>query len=274
MPSGPRWIGVWAIRAVLLLGLAGHAAAAPVDVDLQLVLAVDVSRSMDPDEQVLQREGYVAAFRDPGVIDAIQSGILGRIAVTYVEWAGSPFQHVRVPWMLVDGRDSAARFADAMAAIPYSRLQRTSISSALLFSSRLFADSGFAANRNVIDVSGDGPNNQGVAIEVARAQVLAAGIVINGLPVLLKRRQFSGFFDIDQLDDYYEDCVIGGVGSFIVPVGDRSEFAAATRRKLILEIASRTPPPRVIPAQAQRLVPRVDCMVGEKLWMQWMGGME
>lgn len=248
-------------------------------VDLQLVLAVDISRSMDRDEQRLQRAGYVAALRDPEVIRAIESGPLGRIALTYVEWAGHGLQTVLVPWTLVDGAAAAAGIADRLAAAPLQRLRRTSISDALAFSAASFERSGFSSTRKVIDVSGDGPNNSGFLVTGARDAALDKGITINGLPIMLKTGSPSGFFDVRDLDIYYEDCVIGGFGAFIVTVQDISEFAGAIRRKLILEIAGRAPPARLIPAQwtdpqTGRVTGETDCQIGEKLWDAWMNGME
>lgn len=270
------------LRLILIAGLlclAPLGAGAQTTVDLQLVLAVDTSRSMDDDEQRLQRAGYVAALRDPEVIRAIESGPLGRIAVTYVEWAGQGLQSVLVPWTLIDGADAAARVADQLAAIPRQRMRRTSISDALTFSAAHFSGSGFTSTRRVIDISGDGPNNHGFLVTGARDAVLDQGITINGLPIMLKTAWPSGFFDVRDLDLYYEDCVIGGFGAFIVTIQDADEFANAIRRKLILEIAGRQPGPRLIPAQwtdpeTGRVSDEIDCQIGEKLWDAWMSGME
>jgi hypothetical protein len=261
-------------RALCLAGLTvcGAAAAQPVEVDLQLVLAVDVSRSMDADEQRLQRLGYVEAFRHPAVIKAIQAGVIGRIAVTYVQWAGAGLQEVVVPWSLVDGAASAAAFADRLAAVPLIAWRRTSISGGLDFSAGLFEGSSFRSEPRVIDISGDGPNNAGATVTLARDRAVAAGIVINGLPVLLKTGRGIGFFDIDRLDRYYEDCVIGGFGAFIVSVREAAEFATAIRRKLILEIAGARP--HLVPAQARAPEERMDCLIGEKLWQEFMRGRE
>lgn len=272
------------LTAILLLtGLCGPARA-QTPVDLQLVLAVDISRSMDQDEQSLQRAGYVAALRDPTVIAAIQSGPLGRIALSYVEWAGQGLQTVLVPWTLVDGAKSAGLVADALAGQPYQRLRRTSISNALTFSAGQFATSGFTSPRRVIDISGDGPNNAGFQVTEARDAVIDQGITINGLPIMLKTGYPSGFFDVQHLDLYYEDCVIGGFGAFLVTVQDAGEFASAIRRKMILEIAGRTPTPGLVPAQwtpvQGSLTPSgqgfaaTDCQIGEKLWDSWMRGAE
>ncbi len=244
-------------------------------VDLELVLAVDVSRSMDPEEQLLQQAGYIAAFRNPEVIDAIQGGPLGRIAVTYFEWAGSGLVREVVPWTVVDGPQSAEAVALMLAAAEPGRLSRTSISGALTEALRQFDRSPYSSPRRVIDVSGDGPNNQGEPVEWTRDRVLERGIVINGLPVML-RPSYSGFFDISELDIYYEDCVIGGFGAFIVPVQNPDEFATAIRRKLVLEIAGRTPvaAPRIVPVQSGGPLAKMDCLIGERLWNQWFNSME
>ena len=265
------WLGTL-LAAVLLSTVPVPPAQAATAVDLELVLAVDVSRSMDSDEQVLQRAGYVAAFRDPEVLRAIVSGPVGRIAVTYVEWAGAGLQRVVVPWTLVEDTQSGERVARALTAAPYDARRRTSISDALLFAAGLFRDSGFTGARKVIDISGDGPNNNGIPVEQARERVLDQGIVINGLPIMLKQRRLSGMFDVSDLDLYYEDCVIGGFGAFTVTVVEPSEFVGAIRRKLILEIAGAVP--RVIPAQDSRPTAGTDCLVGEKMWDHWMQGRE
>ena len=265
------------LSVVSLLILVSGPARAQTLVDLQLVLAVDISRSMDQDEQSLQRAGYVTALRDPEVIAAIQGGPLGRIAVTYVEWAGQGLQTVLVPWTLIDSAESAGLVADALAVQPLQRLRRTSISNALTFSAAHFERSGFESARRVIDISGDGPNNQGFRVTDARDAVIDQGITINGLPIMLKTGYPSGFFDVQNLDLYYEDCVIGGFGAFLVTVQDPAEFAGAIRRKLILEIAGRMPPPQAVPAQwtqAQAPFTETDCQIGEKLWDSWMRGAE
>ncbi|HMB46654.1 MAG TPA: DUF1194 domain-containing protein, partial [Afifellaceae bacterium] len=206
-----------------------------VEVDLELVLAVDVSRSMDLEEQALQRAGYVAAFRHPEVIAAIGSGLTGRIAVTYLEWAGAGLQFHRVDWMLIDGADSAHAFADKVASAPIGRERRTSISAGLITAAGLLAASPFAAMREVIDVSGDGPNNEGMPVLEARRIVLERGVTINGLPILV--RPGGGFYNAVDLDIYYENCVIGGPAAFLLTVESPDRFATAIRRKLVLEIA-------------------------------------
>jgi hypothetical protein len=248
---------------------AGTPAAAQTAVDLELVIAVDVSLSMDVDEQRLQREGYVAAFRDADIHKAIVSGPHARIAVVYVEWAGPAFQSVVVQWTVLDGAQAARAFADRLAAVPITRARLTSISGALAYSRDMFASSGAKGIRRVIDVSGDGPNNAGLPVLSARASVLADGIVVNGLPIMLKVATSSAF-DLPDLDRYYANCVIGGAGSFLVPVRALSEFKLAIRRKLLLEISAPLPSARVHPAQLDRPEEPYDCLVGEKRWHRYL----
>jgi hypothetical protein len=246
-------------------------AAATADVDVELVIAVDVSYSMDPDEQALQREGYIVGLTSPEFLNALQQGAHGRIAVTYFEWAGAADQRIVVPWRLIDGPAAAKAFTDAIAAAPYRRAYRTSISGALHFAQPLFETSGFRGLRRVIDVSGDGVNNQGDPVAIVRDTVLERGITINGLPILLKRPS-PATMDIEDLDIYYEDCVIGGPGAFVIPIRERGQFREATRTKLVQEIASREVTPRVIPAAAKK--PRISCTIGEQMWQQRWGGMD
>jgi hypothetical protein len=263
-------LGVWsdglaAPKAVPRLAQDERPAA---DVDVELVLAVDVSYSMDPDEQALQREGYVAALTSREFLDALRHGIHGRIAVTYFEWAGATDQRIVVPWRLVDGAASAQALADEIARAPYRRAYRTSISGALTFAAPLFGTGGHHGVRRVIDVSGDGANNQGKLIVPTREEVLAQGITINGLPIMLKRPN-PATLDIENLDVYYEDCVIGGPGSFVVPIRERDKFKEATRQKLILEVAGVTPAAKLVRVAADQ--PRISCTVGERLWEQRWG---
>jgi hypothetical protein len=268
----------WSLNWVLAIVAALLVIAQPSQaqtVDLELVLAVDVSLSMDMDEQRLQRDGYVAAFRDEQLWNAIRTGAQGRIAVTYVEWAGQLTQQTVIPWTMIDGPEAAMDFAGKLEAAPISRARMTSISGALLYSAQQIESNPYKGTRRVVDVSGDGPNNSGIPAEQARDELVAKGIVINGLPILLKRDQPSGFFDITNLDQYYASCVIGGTGAFMIPVRDRSEFQTATRRKLILEISGLVPvaPARMIPAQLSQQAPgSSDCMVGERLWRRYMDG--
>jgi len=212
-------------------------------VDLELVLAVDVSMSVDAEEGHLQRQGYVEAFRDPLVVEAIQAGILGRIAVTYFEWANATHTHIVAGWTLIDSPASAARFAAALAQRRPGPARFTSISGALDFGTLLFDDNGFEGSRRVIDVSGDGPNNWGDLVTRARDRAVARGVTINGLPILDLGSGPFARYNIADLDLYYRDCVIGGPAAFIVVAEDFTAFASAIRRKLILEIAGLTPEP-------------------------------
>jgi Protein of unknown function (DUF1194) len=272
---------VWAAAAGIAaaaVALAAWAAPGPlrladkspnaVPVDVELILAVDVSYSMDPDEQALQREGYIRALTSPDFMRALREGANGKIAITYFEWAGETDQKIIVPWRLIEGPESADAVAAEIAAAPYRRASRTSISGALEFAKPLFDHSGYRGLRRVIDVSGDGANNAGDLVAPTRDQVVASGITINGLPLMLKRPNL-GFMDIDNLDVYYEDCVVGGPGAFVVPIREREQFVEATRTKLVLEISSRQPDARVVPVAADK--PRVSCTIGEEKWRRRWG---
>ncbi|MBN8936875.1 MAG: DUF1194 domain-containing protein [Rhizobiales bacterium] len=247
-----------------------NSAATPVDVEL--VLAVDVSYSMDPDEQALQREGYMAAITSREFLQVLKQGMHGRIAMTYFEWAGMHHQQIIVPWRLIDGPESADSFAADIGRARYTRASRTSISGALLFATPLFDGSGYRGVRRVIDVSGDGVNNNGPLVTTTRDEVLAKGITINGLPIMLKRPNASTM-DIGELDVYYEDCVIGGPAAFVIPIKERDQFKEAIRTKLVLEIAGRVPKHPIahpiVPTSAAQ--PRVSCTIGERLWQERWG---
>ena len=237
-------------------------------VDVELVLAVDVSYSMDPDEQQLQREGYINAITSRDFMQALRGGMHAKIAMTYFEWAGPFDQKIIVPWRLIDGPEAADAVANEIARAPYRRASRTSIASALEFAKPLFQASGYNGMRKVIDVSGDGANNSGPLLVPVREDVLAAGLTINGLPIMLKRPN-TFTLDIENLDVYYEDCVIGGPGAFVIPIQKREQFKEATRTKLVLEIAGRVPEARIIPAQQR--APRISCTIGEQMWRQRWG---
>lgn len=259
------WGALLLLASVLLGGTAradDEAAA-----DLALVLAVDVSRSMDLDEQQLQREGYVGAFRSEVIHQAIEKGVVGRIAVSYVEWSGPNDQKVVIPWTVIDGRAGALAFADRLASAPIGRVFSTSISGAIDFSLRHLERSGVEPLRRVIDISGDGPNNTGRSVTAARDEAVEKGIVINGLPFMVKAP--TGFGDIENLDHYYEDCVIGGAGSFSTPIRDREQILDATRNKILREIADAGDMlPPIIRAQDR---PKMNCMIGEQQRRQQWG---
>lgn len=252
-----------------LADLPGKAPPGATAVDVELVLSTDISYSMDYDELKLQRDGYVEAIQSAEFLNALKQGMHGKIAVTLVEWAGENDQRVVVPWRLIDGTATAKAVAAEMAAAPVRRAFRTSISGALIFSAKLFEANGFAGIRRVIDVSGDGTNNQGPLIVPTRDEVVAKGIVINGLPIMLKEPQPNSI-DIKDLDIYYEDCVIGGPGAFVVPMREMDKFKDAIRTKLVLEVAGREPEPRVMPAAAS--APRISCTIGEQMWQRRWGG--
>jgi hypothetical protein len=217
--------------AILLLGIGfGSPARAQTNVDLQLVLAVDASGSVNDTRFELQKQGYAAAFRNPQVVKAIMSGGEQAIAVTMMQWTG-PFMNVQVvPWMLLKDAASAKAFADAIA-----RSQRelfgggTSISGAIDQSMLLFSQSPYASQRRTIDVSGDGANTSGRSIIAARDEAVRNGVSINGLPILSIE---------PMLDNYYFTYVIGGPGAFMIPAANYENFADAVVKKLILEIAA------------------------------------
>lgn len=239
--------------------------ARPTEVDVELVLAVDVSRSMNFSELRLQRDGYVAAFRHPDVIRAIGQGLIGRIAVTYFDWAGPGQTRVVVPWTIITDASDANAFADALAEnVPFG-LRGTSISGGLVFARGLLADNDISGLRRIIDVSGDGPNNTGEPVTRERDRTIAEGIVVNGLAIDFGEDDFDTF-SIPNLDVYYEDCVVGGPGAFVIPVNAPTQFEVAIRRKLVLEIAG--VPARLIPAQFEARRP-TDCLIGEKLYQRW-----
>jgi hypothetical protein len=240
-------------------------------VDLELILAVDISMSMDVDEQRLQRQGYIAALRDPELHRAIATGPLRRIAITYFEWAGQQHRTVIVPWTLIDNADAANRIADSLDAAPISRNRFTSISGAMNFAHGLFSSSPFAPSRRVLDISGDGPNNNGGPILEAREPLLRDDVTINGLPIVIKRGNST--FDIDDLDNYYRECVIGGPGAFVIAIKEEADFFIATRNKLLREIAASDPPARVIRTQVTTpSKPAYNCLIGEQLWQRYMDG--
>lgn len=224
------------------------------EVDVELVLAVDISQSMDTDEQEVQRAGYVAAITSQEVLDAIKYGPTGRIAVTYFEWGGVGEHFPVADWMIIEDGATAAAFAARIAEAPIRQVQRTSIFSALEKSAQLVSTNKYEGMRKVIDISGDGPNNQGGTVTEMRDKVISAGITINGLPLMMKS-ETSAWQAMLHLDHYYEDCVIGGPGSFAIPVRSKEGFADAIRMKLVLEIAGLMEnQPQVIPAAARKPV--------------------
>jgi len=265
------------LRAAAVLGSMLPVASVANDrpqVDVELVLAVDISYSMDYDELLLQREGYTLAIASEQFLDAMRRGPIGKIAVTYIEWAGASEQQVIIPWHVIDGPASADEFAVKLKSAPVRRAYRTSVSEALKFSAAQFGAS-YKGLRRVIDISGDGTNNQGDLVEPTRDDIVRKGITINGLPILLKS-PLASMIDLPELDIYYQDCVIGGPGAFLVAVRERHQFADAIRNKLLLEVAGVRPhgipmPQELVePVQNKR---RVSCTIGEQMWQnRWGGG--
>jgi len=242
--------------------------AAATAVDLELVLAVDVSGSIDKEEAELQRRGYIDALSDPAVVQAVTSGRHGRIALAYVEWAGLDYYRVVVGWREIADLDGARAFARQIAVSPLFTAQRTSISNAIVYSIPMFDNNGFDGTRRVIDISGDGPNNYGPLVTVARDQAVARGITINGLPIMNDRPNPWGFPTTKDLDLYYANCVIGGPGAFLVVAESFRSFAGAIRTKLVREIAGGSAPDAGRPGLLVRVAGHAGppCDVGEKQW--------
>jgi hypothetical protein len=249
------------IGLLAVFGLAFAARAAEREVDLQLVLAADVSGSMDLEEATLQRRGFANALRHPEILEAIRRGPLGRIAVTYVEWAGDQLQSTLVDWTEISDSASAEAFAAAVEQPPVRTALWTSISGAIFFGLRRFAESEYRSDRRVLDISGDGPNNKGLPVDTARDHAVAEGITINGLPIVNDRPSRFGLPPLPNLDLYYEDCVIGGFGSFVVVADGFRDFARAILRKMLLEIAGTPPKAPLLHLADGR--PRPPCIAGE-----------
>jgi hypothetical protein len=262
-----RWLApVLALGVLFPAGSSSAQSREPVDVEL--VLAVDISVSMTAAELEIQRDGYAAALTDPEVVRAITSGAHGKVAITYFEWAGVTYQKVIVPWTLVAGRADAERVADMISVLPAWQPRRTSISGALDFGADLLAESPFKGLKRIIDVSSDGANNEGPAMAATRDAVVRQGITINGLPIL--SGEAPQIYDVPDLDRYFAECVMGGPGAFVTPVSGWKQFPEAIRRKLLLELVNNRRPengnmPKIVLVNAS--VP-YDCTIGETLWRQ------
>ncbi|MEO0429709.1 MAG: DUF1194 domain-containing protein [Pseudomonadota bacterium] len=258
------------MRTVLLgiasaLALVGPARA-ETPVDVELILAVDVSLSMTARELEIQRRGYAEALVSEDVLDAIRlGGPNGQIALSYVEWAGPASQRVIVDWTLIRTRADAEAFAAKLTITFPDALPRTAISSIIDHSIPRFDDNGFIGERRVIDISGDGPNNGGRPVLAARADAAARGITINGLPLMTREGRWTEF-DLADLDQYYRHCVIVGPTAFVIPVLRWEDFPDAVRRKLVLELSERLPE-----AANVIRVEGYDCLIGEKIWEQYYG---
>jgi hypothetical protein len=228
------------------------------EVDVELVLAVDTSRSMDYEEVRIQREGYVEALKHKEFIEAVRTGLNGRIAITYFEWAGDVVPDSVMQWTVIENEQDAIAFADMLEARPINTQRRTSISAAIVQGATMIVSSPYRGMRQVIDVSGDGPNNSGNPVAPARDKAIEAGIIINGLAIMLRPSGAPG-----GLDKYYADCVVGGPGSFVLPVHKIEDFATAVRRKLVMEISGLMPEPTIRRIASET---KTDCLIGEKQW--------
>ena len=259
------------------------AMAATEAVDLELVIATDVSRSIDPEEARLQREGIARAFRNPAVIRAIESGVLGKIGVAYIDYSSRAFNKIVVDWTVVRDRASAESFAARLLAAPLTFGRRTSISDAIEQVREMIETNALDGTRRAIDVSGDGPNNHGRLVDAVRDATIARRIAVNGLPIVNRRGAFNSRFNLPDLDKYYLGCVIGGPGAFLVVANSFEDFARAIRRKLILEIAGTAPeagPPRTAglirvsaparPSPSGYVYPE-GCDIGERMWRSFWG---
>jgi len=235
-----------ALAALVLMGTS--LAAAAEEVDLLLALSSDVSRSVDHPKFLLQREGYAAAISDPHVIEAIKSGPHQRIAICFVEWSGFGAQKLVVDWTIIDGIATARKFGDQLLELPRSFADRTSISGGIEFATAQIERAPFEAARRAIDVSGDGTNNAGRDVKLARDETLAKGIVINGLVILSDRPVPWNAEHTNPpggLDKYYQDNVVGGPGAFVLVAENFDSFGRAIIKKLIAEIAVLSPAHRV-----------------------------
>jgi hypothetical protein len=230
------------LATILALAPAAHAAE---PVDLLLVLAADVSRSVDSDKFKLQREGYAAAISNQRVLEAISAGRNRRIAVLFFEWSGFGNQKVVIDWTPIDGPKAAQEFGDRLLESPRSFADRTSISGGVDFAVAQFARSPFRAERHTIDVSGDGTNNAGRDVALSRDEALALGITINGLVILSDRPLAWNPEHTNPpggLANYYRVNVTGGPGSFVIEAKDFTSFGEAIVKKMIAEIADATLP--------------------------------
>ena len=237
------------VGSLAALTAATSAKAADMPVDLQLVLAVDVSRSIDEVEAELQRRGYIEALTNERVIDAVLSGENKRIALCYTEWAGTHYQMVVIDWTVIDSAGAARRFAEKLAEAPRTSQSWTAVGAAMAHAAQRFEGSGFSSRRRVIDISGDGRTNDGPPAELVRDKLVAQGVVINGLPVMMNRTNFGRPPDLT-LDKYYEENVIGGPGSFMIVADNFDHFGRAVRTKLVREVSGVDVMHRPIPAES------------------------
>lgn len=227
-------LAAWAAASLLASAPGVLAQSRPVDV--ALVLAVDVSGSVNEQRFNLQRDGYAAAFSSPEIIQAIAAGPKRAIAVTMIEWSGTGQQRQVIGWTVLDGKDAAATFGSALAEVPRVFAEMTAVGEAIDYAARLLREGGFGDARMLIDISGDGSTNAGRRANLARDDAVAAGITVNGLPILAEE---------PNLDRFYRENVIGGRNAFVVVARDFNDFAEAIRNKLVREIAG-SDDPRII----------------------------
>lgn len=269
-----RFFGLAVLAAALSLPQSGRAKEY---VDLELVIATDVSQSIDREEALLQRQGVADAFRSAEVVNAIASGVLRKIAVAYIDYSSRAFNRVVIDWQIVSDAKSAAAFADRLLGSDLTFGRRTSISDALELGAEMIRTNDIEGTRTVIDVSGDGPNNYGRFVDDVRDAVMAQRITINGLPIINDHGGPGSRYNLDDLDQYYRGCVIGGPGAFLVVARSFEDFARAIRKKLVLEIAGMMPEERpflmrAAVAPSARVRPGPDgftyargCDIGERL---------
>jgi hypothetical protein len=241
MPAGALKTNTYPQYPIAITGLSRNRLSLPAGWRWASVLSSDVSRSVDHAKFALQREGYAAAVTSPRVLDAVKSGPHGRIALCFIEWSGYGAQKIVIDWTMIDGEGAARKFSDQLAELPRSFADRTSISGGIDFAAAQFARAPFDAPRRTIDVSGDGTNNAGRDVTLARDQAVAAGIIINGL-VILSDRQMPWNAEHTNppggLEHYYRDNVIGGPGAFVTVAENFKSFGDAILKKMIAEIAS------------------------------------
>jgi hypothetical protein len=267
-----RW--VTGICAAVAAGIAAPVFAAE-QVDLELVITTDVSYSVDDMEARMQREGAVTAFRSREVVEAIKAGSLGKIAVAYIDFSNANASRVVVDWQVVHDKASAEAFADAIAIARKTDGVQTSIASGIEMAARMIEDNDFEGMKKVIDVSGDGPNNEGRRVDQVRDEIVAKGMIINGLPIVTEADKFDVYY-LPDLDKYYAGCVIGGPGAFIQVANGFADLARALRRKLVLEISDASKPmgdPLFVKAAAGARQPHLGpktvyergCDIGERM---------
>lgn len=267
--------GVWAsatvvgITSPVNLRRSADAAYEATSVDVELVIAVDISHSMEQDELALQREGYAQALVSREFLQALSNGPHGKVAVTYFEWSAIGDQKLILPWRVIEGPESADAVASEIINAPIRRGSRTSISGAISFAMPLFAENPYRGLRRVLDVSGDGPNNNGPPVTDARDEAIGKGITINGLPIMMKEPSYPFSTVSKNLDLYYRDCVTGGPGSFVMTIRERKEVKEAIRTKLVLEVASLAPERKTVLATENRA--SVNCMIGDNVFRDRWG---